>query len=715
MPGVRHYTGMWLLCKLLMPGCTINGDFPGIIAEIMSVQRRYFVRRETTEVMVGGTGIGGSNPVRVQSMTSTPTLDTRATVEQIIRIADAGADIVRMTVQSIREAKNLENIKRELRSAGSLVPLVADVHFNPAIAEIAAAVVDKVRINPGNFGIASARASVPVSAKAYEEELAGAKKAFFRLLEICRGHGTALRIGVNHGSLSPRIIYRYGNTPEGMVNSAMEFLRFCAEARFDNVLVSLKSSNILVMVQSNRLMVRQMEEEGMMYPLHLGVTEAGEGEDGRVRSAAGIGTLLSEGIGDTIRVSLTEDPEKEIPVAVKLLAHIERRRAGGGGPLYSHEEKQLGRTDLQQYIIRKSSATVNIGGGQVPVVVGTVDPEGDSHAGNAATLRETCEKYSDGGTGSEEAPLADYLFCRQLPAGFSPGGRLLSGSAERSAGGTDKADRSGRSEGENSTGGSEPEPEGPIIIEYSLWKSHYSGTPGFFPLVDGKDFPAVPDHSVPMIFLQAAPEDLTEELLEKAAADKRVVFVALSRSVCPRHEMGNFLDRLEDAGCRNPVIFRKEYLAEDIEDFQVRASIDFAPLFLEQMGDGLWLENADRRFCRTAVSTAFSILQSARARISKTEFISCPSCGRTMFDIQKATAEVKRWTSHLKGLKIAIMGCIVNGPGEMADADYGYVGSGKARVSLYKKQDMVRRDVPEHDAVEQLISLIKEGGDWVEP
>ncbi len=607
--------------------------------------------------MVGSVGIGGSNPVRVQTMTSTPTSDTTATVQQVRRIASAGADIVRMTVRNKKEAENLAEIKRVLRAGNCHIPLVADVHFNPAIAEIAAAIVDKVRINPGNYGISPGRGRTVLSDEASREELQAAKVAFSRLLGICRSHGTALRIGVNHGSLSPRIIDRYGNTPEGMVNSAMEFLHFCAEEDFHEVVVSLKSSNTLVMVRANQMMADYMEQKGLMYPLHLGVTEAGEGEDGRIRSVAGIGTLLSAGLGDTIRVSLTEEPEREIPVARKLLRHIEKcsgKRYNAAGDIFNSRQQN-----------HTAFVVENMGGDKVPVVIGGM-----------------ADRESDGNM-EAASPAADYLFDSGLTSDISRA-KLITGKDPK------------------------------IIVTGSRWRDCYQGTPGIFPVTGGKEYLSGHFSSAPLLFLQAAINDLTGELLAKAAVDRKLVFIARSQSPCPGQEMEQFTSKLKNNECHQPVIFKQEYDTDDGEDFQISAAADFAPLFMAGVGNGIWLVNKASPNPGLCVSTAFSILQSTRARTSKTEFISCPSCGRTMFNIQKATAAVKQRTSHLSGLTIAVMGCIVNGPGEMADADYGYVGSGKGMVSLYKRQAVIKRNVPEEKAVDELISLIRESGDWVD-
>lgn len=650
-------------------------------------------------MMVGGIGVGGNNPVRVQSMTNTSTLDTRATVEQILRIDSAGAEIVRMTVQNIKEAENLKNIRTELHRRECFIPLVADVHFNPSIAEIAATIADKVRINPGNYRIVRVKDVKVLSDEAYLEELSKAKTAFSRLIGICRNYGTALRIGVNHGSLSPRIINRYGNTPGGMVNSAMEFLHFCREEDFHNVIVSLKSSNTRVMVRANRLMAEHMDKENMPYPLHLGVTEAGEGEDGRIRSVTGIGTLLLEGIGDTIRVSLTEEPEEELPVARKLLGLIEKQLSektsiawyAGKCPeqgsdyddLFPAQTKQAKDSTLTNPFGRRvSNRLENIGGDQVPVVIGSAIIEPD-------TLPETGLSQSAGYLNDfpeyvNVTPAADYLFFSKT--GVKPVEKIR-------------------------TLKNNP----PVIIDVKTWQVNNNIKPGYLLLVSATEYLSGFGSDLPMLFLQTTLSDLTDELLTKVTGDKRIIFIASSHSSCTSIEMRYYLTRLDEMACFNPVIFRKEYSTYDNEEFQIQSATDFAPLFLDGMGDGLWIDNRLAGKSEISISAAYSILQSTRVRTSKTEFISCPSCGRTMFKIQEATAQVKKRTSHLRGLKIAVMGCIVNGPGEMADADYGYVGSGRGRVSIYKKQVLVKRNVPEDQAIDEMISLIKNNGDWIEP
>jgi (E)-4-hydroxy-3-methylbut-2-enyl-diphosphate synthase len=597
------------------------------------------------EVKVGSIGIGGNNPVRIQSMTNTLTSDTIATVNQVISISEAGADLVRLTVRNMLEAENLAEIKKELIARQCFTPLVADVHFNPELAEVAACHVEKVRINPGNYGVRQGSGSKVLTESEYNADVARAREKFCRLLEICRDHKTVLRIGVNHGSLSSRILNRFGNTPAGMVESAMEFLRFCQEEDFHQVVVSLKSSNTKVMTAANIMMAKKMTGANMAYPLHLGVTEAGEGDDGRVRSAAGIGTLLALGIGDTIRVSLTEDPERELPVARKLVSFTSGYRSSSSSSL-----------DFSPGYLSPSSRVTekmgNIGGEQVPVVI----------AGQEDSNRETP---------SADEPAPDYI--------FSTGERIF-----------------------------EQQPASAIIVPFHASRidssppTHLLYTPDHYP--GGKPGPSTR-------FLLVSQGDTASAIADKIKNDPRLVLVYCSGLENSALEFVTFIRNIRESGCNNPVILKKKYSHADREDFQVHAAVDFSPVLLSGEAQGIWIENSFSGFSFNT-SLAFSILQSCRRRTSKTEFISCPSCGRTMFDIQKATSEVKKRTSHLSGLKIAVMGCIVNGPGEMADADYGYVGSGKGKVSLYKKQEMVRRNIPEEQAVDQLIALIRESGDW---
>ena len=603
---------------------------------------RYFV---SNEVPVGHIFIGGHNPVRVQSMTSTPTLDTEATVEQIMGLARAGCEIVRMTVQNLREAENLTVIKTELNQRGLRTPLAADVHFNPQIAFLAAKSVEKVRINPGNFALSHRRGQAGNNAGGGEKEREKVREEFLKLLEICRGYGTALRIGVNHGSLSPAIMNRYGDTPRGMVESAMEYLRICRSENFNNVVVSLKSSNTRVMVMSNRLMLKKMLQEEMNYPLHLGVTEAGEGEDGRIKSAVGIGALLTLGIGDTIRVSLTEEPGAEIPVAKDLVEHFSARTAS-----LPEGFTDTIRLETGKYKRRLTNKAGKTGADQVPVVV-------SSGAGE---------------------PAPDYYYA----SGEDDLSRLPEGSS--------------------------------IIIPAGLWKEKFSDSPMHHPLFTAAEYEASRHPSESLNFVSLELKDLSSALLSAAAEDETLVFVLDSSHAHPSAEQLTFIKKLENAGCKNPVIIRRHFSEAVAESFRLRSAADLGIFFIDGLADGIWLENRAGERGGTAASTAFSILQSSRMRISRTEFISCPSCGRTMFDIRETAAQLKKHLSHLKGLKIAVMGCIVNGPGEMADADYGYVGSGKNHITLYKGQHQVKRNIPQEKALEELIDLIKQSGDWQE-
>ncbi|MBP5307294.1 MAG: (E)-4-hydroxy-3-methylbut-2-enyl-diphosphate synthase [Paludibacteraceae bacterium] len=546
-----------------------------------------YKRRQTTEVQIGRTPLGGRNPIRLQSMTNTDTNDTNASSEQIGRIASAGADYVRLTAQGVREASNLALIERRIHESGVSVPLVADIHFNPRAAEEAALHVEKVRINPGNF-----------SNKGLED----IESKLLHLIDTCRAHHTALRIGVNHGSLSPRIMDRYGDTPEGMAASAMEFLRICHKANFHDVVVSMKASNTLVMMQSVRLLVSQMNEEDMHYPLHLGVTEAGSGEDGRIKSAVGIGALLADGIGDTIRVSLSEAPEAEIPVAKKLADYFAGRDQVP--PIEALADTSF---DPFHYHRRMTHAVEKIGGDQVPVVVAAAD-------GQFATLEP------------------DYVGLEALPH--------------------------------------------PEHLTYG---------------------------------------DLTDSRLSELKEHRDGVIVLTSRHANRVGELRAAFHRLLRAGIDLPVVLHLEYNEDDLETLQIKASADAGALLLDGFGDGLCLSNAGDAVSPDAlVSLSYAILQASRSRISRTEYISCPSCGRTLYDLEQTIADIRSRTSHLKGLKIGIMGCIVNGPGEMADADYGYVGAAPGRVSLYKKQVCVEKNIPTSEAVDKLIALIQENGDWHE-
>ncbi|WP_236714389.1 (E)-4-hydroxy-3-methylbut-2-enyl-diphosphate synthase [Paludibacter jiangxiensis] len=562
------------------------------------------------EVTIGSLKMGGVNPVRIQSMTNTSTLDTDGSVEQAIRIFNVGGELVRLTAQGVREAENLQNIRFGLIERGYRQPISADIHFNPAAAEVAAQYVEKVRINPGNF-VDSARTfkKLEYDDESYRQELEKIRAKLLPLLEICRRHHTALRLGVNHGSLSDRIMSRYGDTPAGMVESSMEFLRICREENFDNIVISIKASNTVVMVQTVRLLVATMLDEGMSYPLHLGVTEAGDAEDGRIKSAVGIGALLADGIGDTIRVSLSEDPEKEIPVALKLMKHVVN--CACHLPI---KAEVAGVFNPYVYQRREALSVGNIGDAHVPVVVGTGSDFGDLKP--------------------------DYL------------------------------------------------------------KSHLA-------LFTAQQIEAAIVSPVPVKFVQLTYRDLNDELIEQLKSSENIVVILSSDHANPVGEMRAFFHTLMNKDCKVPVILYRKYVDDDKENFQVSAAADLGVLFIDGFGDGIWLENPMLNDDEV-VATAFGILQASRVRTSKTEYISCPGCGRTLFNLQTTIAKVKEATKHFTGLKIGIMGCIVNGPGEMADADYGYVGAGKGKVSLYRRKECVEKNIPEEEAVEKLLALIKE-------
>lgn len=543
-------------------------------------------RRLSHIVRIGDTPLGGPEPIRVQSMTNTSTMDTAASVQQVLRIADAGGEYVRLTTQGTREAENMREINVGVRQAGCNVPLVADVHFNPRVADVAAAYCEKVRINPGNYVDAARQFKhLEYTDEEYQAELKKIEERLIPFLQICRKHNTAVRIGVNHGSLSDRIMSRYGDTPEGIVESCMEFLRICIREQFTDVVISIKASNTVIMVQSMRLLVTRMTQEGMSFPVHLGVTEAGEGEDGRIKSAVGIGALLQDGIGDTIRVSLSEAPEKEIPVARFLVDYVTSYRKGADLPI-PMDAQAPPTYDWLKPVRRQSTRVGEIGGGQVPVVL-------------------------------DEIPVAGAISAN--PFNFTPE------TAE-------------------------------------FLRKH------------------------PEVIVVSHPQT-TNRLGEHRA-------LALS---------------LMNLGLENPLLIYQEYAEENLEHLQLKAAADTGVLFIEGLADGLILQNhAGGISVEVVRDLAYGILQAARARFTKTEYISCPGCGRTLYDLEGTIARIKAATSHLKGLKIAIMGCIVNGPGEMADADYGYVGAARGKVSLYKQKDCIEKNIPEEEAVERLLRFIEE-------
>ena len=600
--------------------------------------------------------MGGSNPIRIQSMTNTATQDTEASVEQVKRIVDAGGEYVRLTAQGVREAENLMNINAALRQEGYTTPLVADIHFNPKVADVAALYVEKVRINPGNY-VDAARTfkHLEYTDEEYAQELKKIHDRFVPFLNICKENHTAIRIGVNHGSLSDRIMSRYGDTPEGMVESCMEFLRICVEERFGDVVISIKASNTVVMVKTVRLLANVMERENMHFPLHLGVTEAGDGEDGRIKSALGIGALLADGLGDTIRVSLSEAPEAEIPVARKLADYIVQRQ---GHPYIPGTEAS--EFNYLSPARRKTSAVRNIGGTNLPVVI-------------AARL--------DGNMDFNPQFLPDYVYTGralpvQCPAGIQ------------------------------------------CIIDADVWmERQHNGMEqsNAWPAFKGDQLPFLGSCNASLKFLFITYIGLNDEAIACLKYHPEVVLVAQSNHPNRLGEHRALLHQMMQEGLRNPVVFFEHYAENEVENLQIKSAADMGALIFDGLCDGIFLFNQasnDEINDKAVDAIAFGILQAGRVRTSKTEYISCPGCGRTLYDLESTIARIKAATAHLKGLKIGIMGCIVNGPGEMADADYGYVGAGRGKISLYKKKECIEKNIPEEEAVEKLIELIKRNGDY---
>ena len=607
--------------------------------------------RHSQQVCVGNRPLGGENPLRIQSMTTTATTDTEGCVRQCIAIFDAGADYVRLTTQGTREAENLRNIKAELRKLGYDRPLVADVHFNPAVADVAATIVEKVRINPGNY-VDPARQfkQLEYTDEEYAAELHRLEERFTKLLNICKEHHTALRIGVNHGSLSDRIMCRYGDTPSGIVESCMEFLRVCVKEHFNDVVISIKASNTQVMVRSVRLLCAKMQMEHMDFPLHLGVTEAGEGEDGRIKSAVGIGALLADGIGDTLRVSLSEAPEVEVPVAYKLASYVVQR---AGHP-------EIPATVAPQFcyenpVRRRTQAVGNIGGNNVPVVIST--------------------RLDGNMTMAENQPKPDYVYL----------GRNLPNANKRTSG----------------VG---------YIVDADVWK----GEEGTYPVFTPKYLMAIPSCAAKVKFLFLTYLDLIDEVKALLRTVPGIVIIAQSNHQNRLGEQRALVHELWREELPIPVVFFQQYRLGETqkEDFQLQAAADMGALMFDGLTDGIMLFNQKPESDRSLSidvqdATAFAILQAARLRTSKTEYISCPGCGRTLYDLPGTIARIKAATAHLTGLKIGIMGCIVNGPGEMADADYGYVGAARGKVSLYRGKVCVEKNIPTEQAVDKLLELIE--------
>ncbi len=588
---------------------------------------------KSESILIGKLSLGGDYPIRLQSMTSTNTMDTEATVKQSIRMIKAGCELVRITAQGIKEAENLAIIKAELQKRGYNVPIIADIHFNPKAAETAARIVEKVRINPGNY-VDRNRGKANYSQAEYKAEIKRIETRLSPLINICKKHGTAIRIGSNHGSLSDRILSRYGDTPVGMVESAMEFIRICVEKNFYQLVISMKASNVKVMVQANRLLAKQMREEGFRFPIHLGVTEAGDGEDGRIKSAAGIATLLSEGIGDTIRVSLTEEPEYEIPVARMIANQFEYEKIHNKIKSNNPEEKTI--IDPYSFTRRKTVSPQNlwatlgknpgiIGNGQVPIVLLSSENQ------NANMLHW------------DESYHPDFIINKENNKAFE-------------------------------------------------------GT-GFEPIFIKGDYFENPTH--------LGQKTLTENIKPNS------VLVIDSKAGEPLGKTREIIYHLIENNNLTPVILKRKYTGLTDDEFTIRTASDFSNLLIDGLLDGVWIES-DNQDMETISRVSFGILQATGDRTFKTDYIACPSCGRTLFNIQETLAKIKLRTSHLKGLKIGVMGCIVNGPGEMADAHFGYVGAGSGKISLYKSNRLVKKNINEEKAVDELISLIKENGLWQE-
>jgi (E)-4-hydroxy-3-methylbut-2-enyl-diphosphate synthase len=625
--------------------------------------------------------MGGDNPIRIQSMTTVDTMDTQGSVEQVLRMVESGCEYVRITAPSIKEAQNLAEIKKELAKRGCQVPLIADIHFTPNAAELAAKIVEKVRVNPGNYADKKRFEEIVYTDASYNDELDRIREKFTPLVKICKEHGTAMRIGTNHGSLSDRIMSRYGDTPLGMVESALEFLRICADHDYHDIVLSMKASNTQIMVQAYRLLVNKLEDEGFEpYPLHLGVTEAGDGEDGRIKSAVGIGTLLEDGLGDTVRVSLTEEPELEAPVAKIMVDRYESR--------LNHDKiEPVDKIAIDPFVYnrRETIEVGNFGGSNVPRVIADlsfckIETYKDLKNVGHFYLPEL-DKWKMNDIG------ADYIYTGDSPIGFM----LPNGLKE--------------------------------IINYQHWLK-VDDKVNKMPLLMVDDYlTAQSMHSITN-FVLVDSDDLGNKFLDKIKKDKSVVLMLETKNAHALASIRRAFFKLIDQGIKSPVVIKRSYAPLSNDQLQVYAATDIGGLLIDGLGDGDMLGAAlstidstnDEKLVLSNIynKTAFGILQAARTRMTKTEYISCPSCGRTLFDLQETTAMIRKRTDHLKGVKIGIMGCIVNGPGEMADADFGYVGSGKGKITLYKGKEVVKRGVPSDKAVDELINIIKKDGRWIE-
>ncbi|MGB1102817.1 MAG: (E)-4-hydroxy-3-methylbut-2-enyl-diphosphate synthase [Crocinitomicaceae bacterium] len=628
-----------------------------------------YSRLKTHEVKIGELGFGANHPIRLQSMTTTDTMDTQASVEQAVRMIEAGCELVRFTAPSKKEAENLKNIRAALNDKGLTTPLVADIHFTPNAAEVAAHHIEKIRVNPGNYVDKKKFEEIEYTEASYQAELERIRAKFTPLVLLCKSLNRAMRIGTNHGSLSDRITSRYGDTPQGMVKSALEFIAICEDNEFYNLVVSMKSSNPLVMVQAYRILAAEMIQRGRVYPLHLGVTEAGEGEDGRIKSAVGIGALLEDGIGDTIRVSLTEAPENEIPVAQKLAERYSNRKN------HQHIAPIEGGLPYDPFVYqrRKIKSVLNIGDHNVPIIISDfshVDEIKPSHFFAAGYVyKQQDDKWH------LKDQCVDYVYAGKSVPDFELPGTLG------------------------------------VICEAEVWEAKNQ----VYPIYDLVDFMKATTFSSELNFIRLDADNLDaiKSIYSHKYADKTVIVLS-SNNEHATAEIRRFFIELEMKNSKIPVVLNRTYQNLDNESFQLFAATDFGTPLIDGFGDGIFIQTSNCASPQIVTTTAFGILQATRTRISKTEYISCPSCGRTLFDLQETTAKIRAKTSHLKGLKIGIMGCIVNGPGEMADADYGYVGVGKGKINLYKEKEVVKRNIPEVDALDELVDLIKTYGDWTE-
>ncbi|MDB5257241.1 MAG: 1-hydroxy-2-methyl-2-(E)-butenyl 4-diphosphate synthase [Chitinophagaceae bacterium] len=642
-----------------------------------------YTRRKTRVVNIGDIPMGGDYPIRLQSMTTTDTMDTQGTVEQCLRMAAAGCEYIRITAPSVKEAENLRNIKDELRKRGCTIPLVADIHFTPNAAEVAARIVEKVRVNPGNYADKKRFETIEYTDSSYQAELDRIREKFVPLVKICQEYGTAMRIGTNHGSLSDRILSRYGDTPLGMVESALEFIRICEELKYYDIVISMKASNTQVMVQAYRLLVEKLDEEGLQpYPLHLGVTEAGEAEDGRIKSAVGIGALLEDGLGDTIRVSLTEEPEYEIPVAAKLAERYAARSSHSFIP------------ELKEYPInpyaykrRETKEVYTIGGSNVPRVIIDLSRANASDYKDLKSIGHFYLPEPDKWTMNDQG--ADFVYTGTAPIDFM----LPMGLKE--------------------------------IIDYKIWLGLNDQT-NKFPYLTSLEALALSSSDKPKgtTFVEVWSKDLSPELIQLFKEHDDFIAVLRTRNDHAMAAIRRIFSIFITEGIKNPCIVRRDYGGIDNESLHLYAATDVGGLLIDGLGDGILLGRSQAPIVSQKVefeelkvlnALSFGILQAARTRMSKTEYISCPSCGRTLFDLQETTAMIRKRTDHLKGIKIGIMGCIVNGPGEMADADYGYVGVGKGKIALYRGQEVIKKAVPAEQAVDELIELIREDGRWISP